>query len=152
MAWVPEMTPYASGLTLKDAFIASILPRFAFQGKVKSGGQENMLRYAGVELTGNTSMILREAGEMYANFGQNGGLIGCALYAVALGLLFRVICRRAFIHPLWWSLVPYIFFAAVKAEDGIDLVANWSVKSCVLLFGISMIFPAFRQALFSTTP
>jgi hypothetical protein len=102
-------------------------------------------------MVGSTSMNLGYAGEMYANFGHVGGLIGCGLYAVALGLLFRVICRRAFIHPLWWSLVPYIFFAAVKAEDGIDLVANWSVKSCVLLFGISMIFPAFRQALFSTT-
>jgi hypothetical protein len=151
MSWVPEMTPYAAGATIKDALIASIFPRFAFEGKVKSGGQENMLRYAGIELTGNTSMNLGYAGEMYANFGQRGGLIGCALYAVALGLLFRVICRRAFIHPLWWSLVPYIFFAAVKAEDGIDLVANWSVKSCVLLLGISMIFPAFRHALFSGT-
>jgi hypothetical protein len=58
-------------------------------------------------------------------------------------------CRRAFIHPLWWSLVPYVFFAAVKAEDGIDYIANWTVKSCVLLLGISIIFPAFRQALFS---
>ena len=114
-----------------------------------AGGRENMLRYAGMEMVGNTSMNLGYAGEMYANFGHVGGLIGCTLYAVALGLLFRVICRRAFIHPLWWSLVPYIFFAAVKAEDGIDLVANWSVKSCVLLFGISLIFPAFRQALFS---
>jgi hypothetical protein len=150
MAWVPEMTPYAAGATIEDAAIASIFPRFVFQGKVKSGGRENMLRYAGIELTGSTSMNLGYAGELYANFGQNGGLIGCGLYAVALGLLFRVICRRAFIHPLWWSLVPYIFFAAVKAEDGIDLVANWSVKSCILLFGISMIFPAFRQALFST--
>ncbi|HEV2714666.1 MAG TPA: hypothetical protein VGU64_05335, partial [Terriglobales bacterium] len=53
--------------------------------------------------------------------------------------------------PLWWSLVPYVFFGAVKPEDGIDYVANWSVKSCVLLLGISMIFPAFRQALFSKT-
>jgi hypothetical protein len=150
MAWVPEMTPYAAGATIKDAAIASIFPRFAFQGKAMAGGRENMLRYAGMEMVGNTSMNMGYAGEMYANFGHVGGLIGCALYAVALGLLFRVICRRAFIHPLWWSLVPYIFFAAVKAEDGIDLVANWSVKSCVLLFGISMLFPAFRQALFSS--
>ena len=149
MAWVPEETPYAAGATIKEAVIASIFPRFAFQGKAMAGGRENMLRYAGMEMVGNTSMNLGYAGEMYANFGHVGGLIGCTLYAVALGLLFRVICRRAFIHPLWWSLVPYIFFAAVKAEDGIDLVANWSVKSCVLLFGISLIFPAFRQALFS---
>ena len=108
-----------------------------------------MLRYVGMEMVGSTSMDLGFAGEMYANFGWAGGLLGCTLYAVAFGLLFRVMCRRAFSHPLWWSLVPYVFFAAVKAEDGIGIVANWSVKSCVLLGGISIIFPAFRQALFS---
>jgi len=149
MAWVPEETPYAHGSTIKDAAIGAIFPRFVFEGKVKSGGRDNMLRYAGMEMVGSTSMNLGFAGEMYANFGHAGGLIGCTLYAVALGLLFRVICRRAFTHPLWWSLVPYIFFAAVKAEDGIDMVANWSVKSCIMLLGISMIFPAFRQALSS---
>ncbi len=151
MLWVPAMTPYAGGATIKEAVIGSAIPRLVFTEKGRAGGQENMLRYVGMEMVGNTSMDLGFAGEMYANFGLAGGLLGCMLYAVAFGLLFRVICRRAFIHPLWWSLVPYVFFAAVKAEDGIGIVANWSVKSCILLGGISMIFPAFRHALFSRT-
>jgi hypothetical protein len=149
MAWVPANTPYGGGTTIKEALIGSALPRLVFAEKERAGGRENMLRYAGMEMTGSTSMDLGFAGEMYANFGWAGGLLGCTLYAVALGLLFRVMCRRAFIHPLWWSLVPYVFFAAVKAEDGIGIVANWSVKSCILLGGISIIFPAFRHALFS---
>jgi hypothetical protein len=149
MFWVPAMTPYASGATIREALVGSAVPRFVFREKERAGGRENMLRYAGMEMVGNTSMDLGFAGEMYANFGWAGGLLGCTLYAVSLGLLFRVMCRRAFIHPLWWSLVPYVFFAAVKAEDGIGIVANWSVKSCILLGGISIIFPAFRQALFS---
>jgi hypothetical protein len=149
MFWVPAMTPYASGATIREALMGSAVPRFVFAEKERAGGRANMLRYAGMEMVGNTSMDLGFAGEMYANFGWAGGLLGCTLYAVALGLLFRVMCRRAFIHPLWWSLVPYVFFAAVKAEDGIGIVANWSVKSCILLGGISIIFPAFRHALFS---
>jgi hypothetical protein len=151
MGWVPAMAPYASGTTIKQALIGSALPRFVFAGKERAGGRENMLRYAGMEMVGNTSMDLGFAGEMYANFGLAGGLLGCTLYAVALGLLFRVMCRRAFVHPLWWSLVPYVFFSAVKAEEGIGNVANWTVKACVLLGGISIIFPAFRHALFSRT-
>jgi hypothetical protein len=149
MAWVPAVTPYASGTTIKEALIGSALPRFVFAGKERAGGRENMLRYAGMEMVGTTSMDLGFAGEMYVNFGFAGGLLGCTFYAVALGLLFRVMCRRAFVHPLWWSLVPYVFFAAVKAEDGIGLVVNWSVKACILLGGISIIFPAFRHALYS---
>jgi len=151
MDWVPAMTPYASGATIKQALLGSALPRFIFTEKEKAGGRENMLRYAGMEMVGNTSMDLGFAGEMYVNFGFTGGLLGCTLYAVALGLLFRVMCRRAFVHPLWWSLVPYVFFAAVKAEDGIGNVVNWTVKACILLGGISIILPAFRHALFSRT-
>jgi len=149
MGWVPAMAPYASGATIKQALIGSAVPRLVFAEKERAGGKENMLRYAGMEMVGNTSMDLGFAGEMYANFGSAGGLLGCVLYAVAFGLLFRLMCRRAFTNPLWWSVVPYVFFAAVKAEDGIGIVANWSVKSCILLSGISLIFPAFRHALYS---
>ena len=116
MFWVPAMTPYASGATIREALMGSAVPRFVFAEKERAGGRANMLRYAGMEMVGNTSMDLGFAGEMYANFGWAGGLLGCTLYAVALGLLFRVMCRRAFIHPLWWSLVPYVFSPRSKRK------------------------------------
>jgi hypothetical protein len=144
---VPNVEPYAKGDTLKTAAVAAVLPRVIAENKLRSGGQEYMARYAGIELNESTSMNMGYAGEMYANFGLVGGIIGCGIYALFFGLLFRWFCDRAFLHPLWWSLVPFIFFAAMKAEDGIADALGWTIKSCFILAGIYFGLPGFRAAL-----
>jgi hypothetical protein len=147
MFFVPDIEPYAKGYTIKTAAMAAVLPRAIAEEKLKSGGQEYMAQYAGMELDEKTAMNLGYAGEMYANFGLVGGVIGCGVYALVFGLLFRWFCQRAFLNPFWWSLVPFIFFAALKAEDGIADTLNWTVKSCIVIAGIYFVFPGFRAAL-----
>ncbi len=148
MMFVPEVEPYAEGSTLRDAAIAALLPRVFAPGKFVAGGAEHMAQYAGIQLNEQTAMTLGFAGEMYANFGLIGGVIGCGLYALFFGLIFRAFCHRAFTHPLWWSLVPFIFYPAIKAEDDVAFVLNWTVKACVLLAGVLVFLPNFRHALF----
>jgi len=147
MSFVPGLAPYAKGSTIKTAAVAAVLPRAIAENKFRSGGREYMARYAGIELNEQTAMNLGYAGEMYANFGLVGGVIGCGIYALIFGLLFRWFCNKAFLHPLWWCVVPFIFFAALKAEDGISDTLGWTVKSCVVIAGIYFIFPGFRAAL-----
>jgi hypothetical protein len=149
MFFVPALEPYAGGETLREAVIAAALPRVAAPEKRQAGGQELMLRYAGMELGEGTSMDLGYAGEMYANFGPTGGVLACGLYAFAMGLCFRFFCRRAFDHAMWWSIAPFIFFPAVKAEDDIAFVLNWAVKGSFVLMAIVLSLPNLRRALFS---
>lgn len=148
MQHVPMEEPYAAGETLKDAFISALVPRLFLPGKVMSGGKVNMEKYAGVPLNESTSMNLGYAGEMYANFGYWGGMLGCGVYAFLFGLLFRTVCRRAFAAPLWWAVVPYVGFAALKAEDDVVGVVNWISKACLIVAVIVIVFPDFRAALF----
>lgn len=147
MAVVPQVEPYAAGTTLKDAAVAAVLPRFLDAEKTVAGGRENMMRYAALDLGDDTAMNLGLAGEMYANFGFTGGIIACSCCAFIFGLMFRVICRRAFVHPLWWSLVPFIFYASVKAEDDVAFVLNWMVKGAVVLAVVLISMPNFRRML-----
>lgn len=149
MLVVPGSEPYAHGETLKEAIVATVLPRALAENKMVAGGRDHMLRFAEIELNENTAMTLGFAGEMYANFGLGGGVIACGLYALGFGLLFRFICRRAFRQPLWWCVVPYVFYSALKAEDDIGVVLNWTVKSCVVIGGIIFLFPHLRQMLFA---
>ena len=149
MEHVPKYEPYARGKTLKNAFISALVPRLFYPHKVITGGLENMEKYAGLTLDDETSMNLGYAGEMYANFGYWGGIIGCSLYCLAFALLFRAVCIRAFVSPLWWSIIPYIGYTALKAEDDIVGVVNWTSKACVVLAAIIFTFPAFRRALFA---
>ena len=147
MLFVPDREPYAQGETLKDAFMASLLPRVLDPEKVRAGGRENMARYAGMYLDEKTSMNLGYAGEMYANFGR-GGILACAGYAFFFGFLFRLLARRALSRPMWWAIVPYLFFAVLKAEDGITEVLNWTSKSAFIVIGVILVFPNLRRTLF----
>lgn len=147
MAYVPEATPYAEGETLNDALIAAVLPRVIAPNKVVAGGREKMLRYAGIELGEGTSMNLGYAGEMYANFGLAGGVIGCGMYAFSFGMIFRLIARRAFYEPLWWSIVPFLFYGVLKSEDDVAFVLNYTTKGVIVLVAISFFLPAFRRKL-----
>jgi hypothetical protein len=48
---------------------------------------------------------------------------------------------------LWWVGVPFVFFAAVKAEDDLSFVLNWTVKGAIVFIGIVLILPSFRKRL-----
>ena len=149
MVYVPDREPYARGETLKDAAMASLVPRVLDPEKVRAGGRENMARYAGMFLDDKTSMNLGYAGEMYANFGRGGGIIACGCYAFFFGVLFRFLARRALIRPMWWAIAPFLFFAVLKAEDGIAEVLNWTSKSAYIVIGLILLFPHLRRTLFA---
>jgi hypothetical protein len=85
--------------------------------KPQAGGRENMRAYAGVELSEGTSMNLGYAGEMYANFGHWGGVIGCAAYACFSAAYFASSAGARLPGPCGGALVPYVFFSSLKAED-----------------------------------
>lgn len=150
METVPSSEPYAKGATLIADVKAALLPRILFPDKLQAGGQGLMDRYAGYSMTGNTSMNLGYAGEMFANFGFWGGVAGCFGYALLLGLAFRWICRRAALNPLWWAFVPYVGLVGLKAEEGIGDVWNWLVKAAVVSAVVYFNFPAIRAALSRT--
>ncbi|MEY2518663.1 MAG: hypothetical protein QOF24_422 [Verrucomicrobiota bacterium] len=152
MQWVPLREPFAAGETIYGALEAAALPRLIASKKATSGGQENMARFAGLELVENTSMNLGFAGEMYANFGMVGGVIGCGVYALCFGAFFRLICRLASRNALWWATVPYVFYAAIKAEDDIAYVLNWTAKSAMVLIAVTLLMPNWRRALFPGKP
>lgn len=147
MQYIPDYRPHAHGETLKEALIATLLPRFIMPDKVIAGGKANMEKYAGLQLTEGTSMNLGYGGEMYANFGFWGGILGCGMYIFSFALLFRWIAKRAFVSPLWWCVMPYVGFPAMKTEDGIVEVVNWTFKGCIIMTAIYYGFPAFREAL-----
>lgn len=149
MMLVPDTEPYARGSTIASAIAAALLPRMIATEKTTAGGRESMARFANIDLGGETAMDLGYGGELYANFGTAGGAIGGGLYALFFGFIFRFICRRAYSSPIWWSLMPFILYAAAKAEVDVSYVLNWTVKACVLLAAVLIFLPNFRRALFA---
>jgi hypothetical protein len=144
---VPHSEPFARGETIFRALEASFLPRVLAPNKLQAGGRENMERFAGRTLTEETSMNLGFAGEMYANFGYRGGIIGCGIYALVLGLLCRWIATRAWTSPLWWAIAAYAGHWALKAETDVGSVMNYVTKASLIVFAVTLCLPAFRAEL-----
>lgn len=144
---VPRREPYAGGSTIKSAIIASIFPRFVLPNKMKSGGSTLFTRFTGVRINSTTSMNLGFVGEMYANFGYYGGIIGCGVYGLFLGTILRILLKTAESRPLVMSFIPFVLNFAVVSEVGLLEVLNYTMKSLMFIFVFYWIFPGlFMQS------
>jgi hypothetical protein len=141
--WVPTREPFAHGETLLAAVRAAVLPRFLDPGKYLAGGFWYFERFTGMSMR-QVSMNLSVAGEMYANFGRQGGLIGVFLFGIVLGLVYRVFARWAVENPLWWAWAPYVMLYTMQAENGIGEAVNHVVKSFLVMIAFMSVVPAWQ--------
>jgi hypothetical protein len=140
--WVPAREPFAHGETLMTAIRAAILPRILDPGKYMAGGYWYFERFTGLSMR-QTSMNLSVAGEMYANFGREGGLVGVFCFGVLLGLVYRAFGRWGIENPLWWAWAPYVMLYTMQAENGIGEAVNHVIKSAVVMVAFMAVVPAW---------
>lgn len=131
---VPKNVGYAGGSTVKEAFFASILPRFLNPNKKKAGGQENFERYTGLLLGENTSMGISIIGESYANYGIFWGAIFMGLWGFILVRIWLWLSRLALKNNLIVAFMPLVFLQVVKAETELVVVLNHLIKSLIVVF------------------
>lgn len=141
--WVPTSEPYAKGETLLNAIRTVVVPRAIDPGKYVAGGYAYFRRFTGLPLN-RVSMNLSLAGEMYANFGRDGGILATGLFALMIGLIYRGFAQWAQDSPLWWAWAPYVLLYAMQAENGIGEVVNHFAKSALVMAAIVYVVPAWR--------
>lgn len=132
MSYVPSKAPFAHGETIKDAVIASLVPRFLNPNKKTAGGIENMRKFTGIRLK-NTAMGVSIIGEAYGNFGVIGGILFMGIWGLFLIWFLKVLSKQVYKHPILIFFVPLIFLQVVKAESDMITVFNHLVKSSLLL-------------------
>jgi hypothetical protein len=144
MYWTPAREPFAHGETLVTAVRAAMVPRVIDPNKYMAGGYSFFTRFTGIVLHG-TSMNLSPAGEMYANFGRLGGMIGVFLFALGLGFLYGMFARWAMDSPLWWAWAPYVMLYTMQAETGIGEALNHVARSFLVMMVVVWAMPAWKN-------
>lgn len=134
MHHTPKSQPYANGGTVKEAFMASLVPRFIFPDKKIAGGVENFEKFTGISLSANTSMGLSIMGEAYANFGVKGGIIFMGFWGIFLVWIWRILINKTQSTLMLIVFLPLIFLQVVKAETELVVVLNHLIKSILLVF------------------
>lgn len=147
ISWVPNREPYASGETVSAAFVDSLVPRFLFPNKFSLSSDEIFKKYTGHN-PDKASMALSISGEMYANFGRDGGIIATFFYALLIGCIFFGFVHLARDHVLWLAWVPFVLLAAFEAEWNLVNVLNSIIKSLLVMALVVCFSPFFRKGLF----
>ena len=132
LIWVPYREPYARGETIRTAVMATIVPRLLDPDKTVAGGRDNVPRFTGLALNGRTSMNLSIPGEMYANYGFMGGLLGTFVLGSLLGCVFRMFVGWGRSTTLAYAWSPFLLFGAVSAEMGIFEVIGTLGKTAAI--------------------
>lgn len=132
MRRVPDIEPYAHGATIVKGMYAAFIPRFIDPDKPMASGRDIFLKYTGISLR-QTAMSIGVSGEMYANFGFLGGIIGVGVFGFLVGFLYMRLYKRAAENPVWWAWGPFVGFWAMKAEEGIMEITTWVVKSLIVM-------------------
>lgn len=135
---VPDIEPYAYGETIIKDLYAAFVPRVLAPDKAVAGGVQYMDRFAGIRLEG-TSMNIGVAGEMYANFGIYGGVLGMGVFGYFIGFLYSILYKKAAQNPVWWAWGPFVGLFALKGEEGFMEITGWIVKSIIVMATIIFI-------------
>lgn len=143
MKHVPKNEPFARGETVSGALVASFIPRFLWPSKPKSGGHENMKRFANFDPHKGTSYDIGQIGDAWANFGYWGGIAFLFGYGLFISSIFKIIFRFALNKTpsliLW---IPIVFLQLLKVE--VSVVTNFNAAIKGLLF-VMMVFFAVKQ-------
>jgi hypothetical protein len=131
MDHVPRNLEFSGGETVKDAIVASIVPRFLNPDKKEAGGQENFKKYTGLPLSDDASMGLSIIGEFYANFGVTVGIFFMGLWGLLLAVIWRKLIKNTYDIPLLIFFLPLIYLQVVKAETELVVVLNHLIKSII---------------------
>jgi hypothetical protein len=133
IAHVPLIEPFANGETVRDAVVASLIPRVLMPGKAEAGGGAIFSRFTGIEISSGTSMNISILGEAYVNFGSTWAPFFMALFGLTLATISWVTLRLSFRYPILFALAPMIFVQALKAETDLVTVLNYLTKASLMV-------------------
>ncbi|MCO4818310.1 MAG: hypothetical protein KC517_01710 [Bacteroidetes bacterium] len=141
MEHVPSKEPYARGETVFVSVAASFIPRFLWPDKPKSGGAENIRRFANFKPHGNTSYDIGQIGDAWANFGYYGGIVFLFLYGFFNSWILKtiiIVAERTSPTLILW--IPIVFLQLLKVEVSVETNFNAAIK------GVFFVYLCFRVA------
>lgn len=129
---IPDRRPFLNGKIFYDELAGIFLPRLLFANKAVVQSSEKFEQFAGYKLR-NYTIAVGIPGDGYGNFGPQGGVIFCFFVALFFNLTLYIFYRLSSRYPtlLLWS--PLIFFYLMRAGDDFYIIANWIVKSAIMV-------------------
>jgi hypothetical protein len=135
MDYTPRFEPFANGEIVFKAIYGGFLPRFLDENKAKAGGKDNILRFAGIDLTA-AAMTLSVFGDAYCDFGVVGGIVFMFFYGLFLNFIISMFNKNSINYPTLFLWLPLVFFYAIRAENDFQTCFNHILKTSLVIWFI----------------
>ena len=152
IAVVPSAEPYAKGETIRDAVIASLVPRVLMPNKPVTGGQENFKRFTQLSIGPNTSIAIGLLGESYANFGPLWSAVFLFTYGLGVTSVISAFLALSRHIPIVVAFLPNMLLHTIKSETEFLSVMNFLIKGAVFHAALGVIIMMFLVRRRSTRP
>lgn len=157
MDYVPRVIPHENGKLTVAVFRHIAVPRFLWPQKPPlPSDTEVMSKYTGLPMTwtSDTSISIGYLGELYADFGYFGGLVGAGLIGLIVGLVYRFV-RGSFNSSAIISAGLCLMIALPIAYFGtayVKMVGAFVMTSIVVFIIARFLLPPFLPKLKSKVP
>jgi hypothetical protein len=141
---IPDNRPIVNGRFFYNELLGVALPRFVFPDKPVVGDRDKFEYLAGWRLGARTSMNVGIMGDGYGNFGLNGGMWFCFGFGLFLSVFFKKAMDWSQKRPSIILWLPLLFFYSMRAGNEFYIIANWIVKSGVIVLAYFLIFERSR--------
>ena len=144
--YVPKNTGFGYGKSILNSFISSLVPRFIWPNKPKTGGAYNIVRYLGDtdSADNKNSYNLGLIGEAYANFGVIGGCIYLFFLGLFMKYIYSLCIKKLYYRPTLLLWYPMLFVSFFSTETDFLSFFNTFIKMSLI---IALIF-SFSKRVF----
>jgi len=132
---VPKFENYTYGKNILTGFAAAFVPRIIWKNKPKSGGMNEITKFANVDYDGSTSINISPIGEAYVCF----GLFSAIGLMYLFGLLINYIWSKFEYKSIYESKIllwlPIFILPIFQApEENLSSIFNYMIKFAFLFY------------------
>lgn len=143
--YVPKNENYAYGETILSAVTASLIPRFLWPNKPRTGA-DMVCRFLGdcSSYKNGMSYNIGPIGESYVNFGPIFGVVFMFVYGLFMKYSYIFVLNQCNIYPRLLLWIPAIFIGFVfTMENDILSAINTLFKAGIFIYMLFWMFKLF---------
>ena len=143
MDYVPLTIKHTHGELVWGYIYAALVPRVFDEDKLKSGGHDLVNKYAGREISGDTSVSLGLFADAYVDFGPLGAIICVFFFGLLYGYILKQFYVNSITYPILILFVTMAFIYPIRPDTDTGSALGNLFKTIMLLWIIFRLYPKF---------
>jgi hypothetical protein len=143
MEYVPLNVEHTHGKLIWGYIYAAIVPRVLDANKLNSGGHDLVNKYAGREISGDTSVSLGLFTDAYVDFGPLGAIICVFFFGLLYGYILKQFYTKSKTYPILILFTTSAFIYCIRPDTDTGSALGNLFKTIMLLWVIFRLYPSF---------